>query len=174
MEALADKVKWSQDSEGIWLNLRVADAKRLCEKVKVGKTYDIKITEHRQKRSLDANAYFFVLLDKLAAEMNLPKEDIYRRYIREIGGVSEMVCVKDSAVEKLCESWKRNGLGWQTDTLPSKLKGCTNVVLYYGSSCFDVAQMNRLITMVVEDCRAVGIETKTPYELAGLLEEWGR
>lgn len=143
------------------------------EELKEAEKLSIKIGKYREKRSLDANAYFFVLADKLAQKLNITKEEIYRGYIREIGGVSETVCVKNEAVEKLCEGWKHNGLGWQTDTFPSKLNGCTNVILYYGSSTYDKAQMNRLISMVVEDCKLQGIDVRTPAEIENMLNLWG-
>lgn len=151
------------------LTTKDATARRLAYDFKPGE-YELK--KIRKKRSLDANAYFFVLADKLSEVLNIPKEEIYRNYVKDIGGVSEIVCVKDEAVEKLCEGWRHNGLAWQTDTLPSKLKGCTNVILYYGSSTYDTAQMSRLIDRVVEDCKIQGIETKTPEEIANLLSLW--
>ena len=132
----------------------------------------IKVTKKKKKRSLDSNAYFWILVDKLSQRLNLPKEDIYRNAIKNISGASEIVCVKNEAVEKLCSGWNRNGLGWQTETMPSKIEGCTNVVLYYGSSTFDQSQMTRLIDNIIQDCKAVGIETLTPNELARLLEGW--
>lgn len=132
----------------------------------------IKIDKYREKRSLDANAYFFVLADKLAEKLNTTKEEIYRNAIKEIGGVSETVCVKNEAVERLCEGWRKNGIGWQTETFPSKLKGCTNVILFYGSSTYNTAQMSRLIENVVQDCHAVGIDTRTPDEIAKMLSLW--
>lgn len=138
-----------------------------CEKLK------IKIDKYRDRRSLDANAYFFVLADKLAEKLNTTKEEIYKNAIKEIGGVSEIVCVKNEAVERLCAGWSTNGLGWQTDTFPSKIEGCTNVILYYGSSTYDKAQMSRLIDNIVQDCKAVGIETMTPNQLAELKSRWG-
>ena len=147
----------------------IADIRRFAYKFKAG---NYEIEQKRKKRSLDANAYFFVLADKLAEKLNIPKEEIYRSCIKEIGGVSEIVCVKNEAVEKLCEGWRHNGLGWQTDTIPSKLEGCTNVVLYYGSSTYDTEQMSRLIDIVVQDCKALGIETKTPDEIANMLSLW--
>ena len=137
------------------------------------KSGNYEIERKRKKRSLDANAYFFVLADKLAESLNIPKTEIYRNYIKEIGGVSEIVCVRNEAVEKLCSGWEHNGLGWQTDTMPSKIKGCTNVILYYGSSTYDTEQMSRLINLVVEDCKIQGIETKTPDEIADMLSLWG-
>ena len=137
-----------------------------CEKL------SIEIDKYREKRSLDANAYFFVLADKLAAKLNTTKEEVYRNAIKEIGGVSEIVCVKNEAVDRLCKGWELKGLGWQTDTFPSKLEGCTNVILYYGSSTFDTAQMSRLISNIVQDCEAVGIDTRTPEEIAKMISLW--
>ena len=133
-----------------------------------GQTVSIKVTKQKKKRSLDSNAYFWILVDKLSQKMNLPKDDIYRNAIRNIGGVSEIVCVRNEAVDKLCSGWSKNGLGWQTDTMPSKIAGCTNVVLYYGSSTYNQEQMTRLIDNIVQDCKAVGIETLSPIELARL------
>ena len=137
-----------------------------CEKL------SIKIAKYREKRSLDANAYFWVLADKLAAKMNITKEEVYRNAIKNIGGVSETVCVQNKAVEKLCQGWSKNGIGWQTDTMPSKIEGCTNVVLYYGSSTYDKAQMSRLIDNIVQDCQSVGIPTETPNKISDMLSLW--
>lgn len=132
----------------------------------------VDIKRWREKRSLDANAYFWVLCDKLAEKTGQTKKDIYRACIRDIGGNSETVCVLEKASEKLMSAWEKNGLGWQTDSFDSKLDGCINVVLYYGSSTYDKAQMARLIDNVVQDCKAVGIETMTPDQLDRLKEEW--
>jgi hypothetical protein len=57
--------------------------------------------------------------------------------------------------------------------MPSKIEGCTNVVLYYGSSTYDKAQMSRLINNIVEECRQLGIETKSAEEVDSLLRQWG-
>ncbi len=140
---------------------------RACEKLTV------KVGKYRRKRSLDANAYCWTLIGLLAEKLNVPKSQIYRTAIREIGGNSDIVCVQNKAVEQLCDGWQKNGIGWQTETMPSKIEGCTNVVLYYGSSTYDTAQMSRLINNVVEECMAQGIETKSREELDSLLGSWG-
>lgn len=127
----------------------------------------------KRKRSLDANAYCWVLLDKLAYTLHRSKTDIYREYVRNIGGVSDTVCVQDKAVAALRKAWEHNGIGWQSETLPSKVKGCTNVILYYGSSTYDTAQMSRLIDMAVSDCKALGIDTASPRMIESLVARWG-
>ena len=134
----------------------------------------IKVGKKRKQRSLDANAYCFVLIDKLAAKLGLTKEEVYRQAIREIGGVSEVVCVQNIALDTFCRMWSCNGLGWQTETFPSKVPDCTNVIVYYGSSEYDTAQMSRLIDRIVDDCKEQGIETMPQAELDSLLNSWGK
>lgn len=133
---------------------------------------NIEIKKYHKRRSLDANAYAWVLIDKLASTLRMDKDDVYREAIRSIGGVSETVCVIDSAVERLCKGWKHNGLGWFTEVFPSKIKGCSNVILYYGSSTYDTKQMGDLIDHLIQDCQAVGIETATPDDIANLKSLW--
>lgn len=147
-------------------------ALKMVDDLKYFEKLDIRISNRKERRSLDANAYCFAMIDKLAKKLNLPKEEIYRNAIRKIGGVSDVVCIKNEAVETLCRNWEHNGLGWQTETFPSKIDGCTNVILYYGSSTYDTSQMSSLITNIVEDCKALGIDTKSPAELASLLDSW--
>lgn len=125
------------------------------------------------RRSKDANAFAWVLIDKIAEKTRIAKADIYRQAIREIGGVSETVCVQDKAVERLCEGWRKNGLGWQAETMPSKLPGCTNVVLYYGSSTYDTAQMSRLLDLLIQEAEQQSIPTLRD-EADALLGKWGK
>ncbi|MBO7318683.1 MAG: hypothetical protein J6V06_01505 [Clostridia bacterium] len=135
--------------------------------------YIMTIDKVRRKRSLYANAYFWVLADKLATAQGLPgTTEIYHKYIKEIGGNREIVCVIEEAADKLCRGWEHNGLGWLTERFPSKIDGCVNVILYYGSSTYDTAQMSRLIELIIQDCKALGIETATAAELSLLLEGW--
>lgn len=160
---------------GVWLCLKVNESAPARGFVlgKKNRLYDCEVKEHREKRSLDANAYAWVLMDKLAEATNLPKDDIYREAIRNIGGNTETVCVKSKAADKIRSAWGKNGLGWFTEETPSKLAGCTNVILYYGSSTYDVGQMSRLIDNLVADCKALGIETLPPERLAAMTLEWG-
>lgn len=58
----------------------------LCDTIKPGKEYTATIKG--KGRSLDANAYAWVLLDKLAAHYGVARENVYRQEIQSIGGVS--------------------------------------------------------------------------------------
>lgn len=142
--------------------------------------YIIEIKEHRKKRSLDANAYCWLLLDKMASRIHESKTEIYRSYIKEIGGNSDTVQMTAATPEELKERvqrlrdfWELRGLGWQSDIIESNLPTTCSVVLYYGSSAYNTEQMSRLIEMIVQDCETFGIETKDPAELERLVKEWG-
>ena len=133
------------------------------------KEYEIK--EHKQKRSLDANAYLWVLISKIQSVLNIPKETIYKDLIKDIG-VYEVIPIKNIAVNKFCEAWHKNGLGWITVTTKSKLDGYTNVLAYYGSSEYNSKEMARLIDSTIEECRNLDIETKSDEEIKSLVESW--
>lgn len=133
----------------------------------------IEIKKASKKRSRDANAFAWVLIDRISEKTGVAKSEVYKQMICEIGGVSETVCVRDKAVKRLREGWEKNGLGWQTKTMPSKIPGCTNVVLYYGSSTYDTAQMSRLIDLLIQEAEQQGIPTLRD-EAAELVGKWGK
>lgn len=131
----------------------------------------VKAEKERQKRSLDANAYMWHLLSKLQELLNIPAKDLYKEYIRNCG-VYEVVPVRNDALERFINSWQGDHLGNICETFNSKLPGYTNVMVYFGSSNYNNAEMTRLIDYVVADCREYGIETKKENEIKKLLEEW--
>lgn len=136
------------------------------------KEIEVEIKEAKKKRSKDANAYMWTLLGELSEVLNIDKITLYRQYVRNIGGNYQVVCVQNQAVNDLCRGWEHNGIGWLTDTAESKLEGCTNVLLYFGSSTYNTKQMSRLLDLIIEDCKENGIEVLTPDELSLIKEEW--
>ena len=172
-----DAARWAQDDKGFWLSLRVkapALARQFTGEMK-DKLYDAELKEHREKRSLDSNSYFWLLCGKLASKIHIPMETIYRQYIKDIGDNFEIVPIRDDAKEQWIKNWRARGLGWVCDELGgSKLPGYTNIVCYYGSSVYNSAQMSRLIELVVQDCQDQGIQTATPEEIAKMEAEYAQ
>lgn len=146
--------------------------REMVDELKSHDILTVKVGKFKKKRSLDANAYCWALIGKIAEKTNVPKNEVYREAIRGIGGNYEIVCVKEEAADSIRSGWERNGIGWCTDTMLSKLDGCTNVMLYYGSSTYDTEQMSRLIDNILQDCKALGIETKSQDEIDSLLNSW--
>lgn len=145
---------------------------KMLEKVN-GKDAEFSITPHREKRSMDANRYMWALIDQIADMTHEKREDIYRNAIKE-NGVYDDMAVLDKAVNDFRRRWAANGVGYFSEIFPSKLEGCVRVRAYSGSSVYDSKQMSRLIDAVVYSAADLGIETKTPDELAELKSKWGQ
>ena len=144
----------------------VARLSVLMESLADGKEYVLTLNEKPKKRSLDANAYFWKFCGELSAKLGIPPVEIYRDLIKNIGDNYEVVCVKAEAAEKLRNGWEHNGKGWVTEEMQSKIHGCVNIILYYGSSTYDTKQMSHLIDLLITECKEQGIDTRTLEELS--------
>lgn len=131
---------------------------------------DFTLSKARKPVTKDARSYAWVLIDKLASALRLGKEEVYRNTLRDIGGNMETVCVQEKAYESLKRHWESGGLGWQVEQMPSVIKDCVVAVMYYGISAFDREELSVMIDRLVQDCKAVGIETMPPDKLNALLE----
>lgn len=137
------------------------------------KDYELSIDKPTKKRSLDANAYYWVLVNALSEKINIPPSTIYRQHIQDIGGNYEIVPIRDDAVDIWQKNWQNKGLGWICESIgESKLRGYTNMICFYGSSTYDTKQMARLIDLCVQDCKEQDIDTMTEQERSLLLDQW--
>jgi hypothetical protein len=160
---------------GYWLCLRSDHANRIRTIVdevngRPDKLHDAEIRIHREKRSLNANAYAWVLMEQIAQKIGSSKEEVYLDMLRDYGVFTHLI-VKPAAVGRVMQEWRTaRNLGEVT------VNGQTGIQLqcYYGSHGYDTGEMSRLIDGIVSECRDLGIETATPEELARMKEEWGR
>lgn len=145
------------------------EARRLAYDFKPGE-YEFKKTV--KKRSIDANAYCWTLASQIAEVVRLPKEDVYRRNIRD-AGVYTPLPIKAEAVPEFRRIWEHKGVGWFVDVVDdSKIEGYKLCFAYHGSSTYTTAQMSRLIDSLIQDAQAVGIDTIGEREKSLLLERW--
>ena len=149
------------------------DCRELYEELK-DKNVDVTIKKYSKKRSLDASARAWVMIDALAEKLRMTKTEVYQNAIREIGGVSDIVCVRDYAADTLCKNWETKGQGWMTEKSPSKINGCVNVTLWYGSSVYNTKQMADLINVLIQLCNEQGIPTMTEDETNQIINAWDR
>ena len=131
------------------------------------------IKKYRQKRSLDANSYFWSLVDKLSKVLKLGRTEVYCGFIKE-GGVYQITPVKDDFLDKWIQIWEEKDDGWFCETFNSKLEGYTNVKNYFGSSVYSSSEMARITDLAIQECHAQGIETLTDKEWESLLESWDK
>lgn len=142
--------------------------KQIIDELSADKTYKCEIKNNRRKRTLDQNAYFWVLCTRISERIHESNESVYRGYIKEYGE-NDILCIKNNAVDRFVENWCQKGIGWFCETIESKLDNCTNVIVFYGSSVYDTVQMNRIIDAVIEDCKELNIN----YAVSGYdFEKW--
>lgn len=132
---------------------------------------ELTVKPYKPKRSLSANAYLWVLVGKLADKTGLPPDEIYRNAIRAVG-ISQLMVVNARAVSTIDHVWQAYGLGWFTERVDEDKDGEVILRCYYGSSSYDRKQMAALIDYIVQDCKAMGIETLTEQELSLLCDRW--
>ena len=162
-------------ADGRYLILDVGSrfiAGKEADKIKPGKEYTCEIKQKRQRRSRDANAYFWAMCGKLAAVLRIPREEIYRELIKEIGDNYSVQWVQTDFKEKICEAWQSQGMGWLTEPTGRTSKAFTQIVFYIGSSHYDTSQMSRLIDLLLEECKVQGIETLSDREKSLMMEKW--
>lgn len=140
-----------------------------------GLELDIEVKKHREKRSLNANAYSWVLCDKIAKELSkdgtiVTKEKVYQDAILQIGSFEPMI-VEEKAFENFKRIWKKQGLGFLIQEVSKKDK-CVKVHCYYGSSTYNTKEMSLLINILIELATTLHIETKTQAEIDSLLKSW--
>lgn len=134
---------------------------------------NVEIKKASKHRSLSANAYAWVLLDQIASKSGVKVSEVYRNAIREIGGISALIGIKDEAIPLFRQSWEKGHLGRQSEIIPGSSKpGWSNVKIWFGSSEFDSIQMARFIDSLIQDAEALGIPTISDKEAEKLLGKW--
>lgn len=129
------------------------------------KLFEVK--QHREKRSLSANAYAWVLIGKIADAVRASKDEVYLMMLKRYGQ-SEVISVRsDVSLEGFIKYFDVIG--------QSKLKGYlfTHYRVYKGSSEFDTKEMSVLIDGIISEAKELDIETLPPYEIERLKERWG-
>ena len=135
-----------------------------CEKL------SIKAVKHRNKRSLDANAYCWVILQKIAEVLHQDKWNVYLEMLGKYGVFTHII-VKPNVVDKVKEEWRTvKELG------EVSVNGMTGIQLqcYFGSSTYNTKEMSVLIDGIVYEAKELGIETLPPDELERMKIEWNQ
>ena len=143
---------------------------KACLHKKPEQLFTADIDRFSQSRSLDANSYMWVLLDKIARAIESTKEEVYQEIVKRVG-VWDIFPIKDIAVDDFIKRWNAQGIAYYAERLDnSKLQGYIKVMCYYGSSCYTRAEMARLINEIITQAKELGIETITPAEKERMLK----
>lgn len=148
----------------------------VVEQLKNENKLNVELKKWYKKRSLDANAYCWVLCELIAKELSkngiTTKEEIYRDAILQVGTFEPFI-VQEKTFENFKRIWEKQGLGFLVQKVSRKDK-CVKVNCYYGSSTYDTKEMSLLIEILVQLAKSLNIETKSKAELDSLLKEWDK
>ena len=169
--------------EGGWLMLKPESedlglAMAFVRKFKQGKIYSATLKLFQKKRSLDANAKLWALINEMSVILRLPPEEIYQGYIPDVGKNFRLIPSLPEDVEGWTKDWCKGHIGRMVEDIgpcrTTELRGYRLLKMYRGSSEYDVPTFSRLLDLVIQDCRNLGINTMSEREKSLLLEEWGK
>ena len=161
---------WQTGQFQITFSINEPSAINEINNIKDCQKLSIKAVKHRERRSLDANAYLWVLLQKMAEALHRDKWGLYLEKLGEYGVFTHII-VKPHMVEKVKEEWRTvKELGEMC------VNGTTGIQLqcYFGSSTYNTKEMSVLIDGVVSEAKEMGIETLSPDQLERMKAEWGK
>lgn len=132
--------------------------------------YRIKLVKWREKRSLDANAYCWVLLSKIADVIQSSKDEVYEQMLQSYGVVDQdfppITVVSTADMSRIDGHWlmfkstEKGGKTWNS------------YLRIIGSSEYDTKQMSTFIDGIIYEAKNLGIETLPPHEIERMKEEW--
>lgn len=169
------------DSEKFIVTLEVTDItlselKKASEKNKL----TISMKEWREKRSLDANAYYWKLLTEFSEVLRLPKSCAHNMMLRKygqlelIGGQAVRIPIPDTVEAENTTLEAETYHIKPTSQVKAGIDGVIyrTYVMLRGSSDYDTREMSVLIDGLVEECKALDIETLPPDKLQQMKEAW--
>ncbi len=141
---------------------KIVDIKRKLFQLDENKTYDVEIKEHREKRSLNANSYLWLLISEIASVLNSDKDSVYLIMLKRYG-VSNLIPISNEVpINDYFKYYE----------VESKNEKYTWYKVYKGSSQYDTKEMSILLNGVVSECKELEIPTKEDLEIQRIIEEW--
>ncbi|MDD3370016.1 MAG: hypothetical protein PHP50_14240 [Lachnospiraceae bacterium] len=138
------------------------------DKIKDLDRLSIKVAKYRQKRSLDANAYCWVLITKIADAVFSSKDEVYEEMLQKYGQFYEN---EDGGYVTITTTADMTTIPghWKYISEHGKFK---SYLMIKGSSEYDTQEMAHFIDQIIDEAKALGIETLPPEELERMKQEW--
>ena len=136
---------------------------------------DLTVKKLSKKRTLDANAYMWVLLGKQASvrnrnHMTVTNWDCYLESLKKYGQFTYLI-LKPKACEMFKKTWRECE---EVGEIAINGEKAIQLLCFFGSSNYDTAEFSALLNGIIEDCKDLGIETATPDEVAHMMELYRR
>lgn len=141
-----------------------------------GSDVNVEIKKWRAPRSKDANAYFHVLVNKIAEAQSLGDEEVKRSLVVEYGVIEKdedgnvyAAMLPDYADINQFYPYTRC---YKTMEMDGKMFNC--YLFYKRTHLMDTKEMARLIDSAIYVAQGLGIDTDTPEQIARYKEEWSK
>lgn len=140
----------------------------LLPELQKGQIFDCTIEQHREKRSKNANDYSWVLQDKIAKTLNESIDNIHNKMVLEYGVMETYSILKEAfdSAKRLFDYYEIIG------NSTAKGKDFIHVRVGIGTHNYNTKEMATFIDGIIQEAQNLGIETKTPDEIAKLKSLW--
>lgn len=150
------------------------DPRKLIDKIK-DDVLSIDVKKNSAKRSKSLNDFCWAMCSDIGNALSppLPKEEVYRRAIRDVG-VYEPLPIREDAIDRFSKTWASRGIGWFIEVVDdSKLPGYKKVFAYYGTSTYTTYEMSKVIDYLKQDMENMGLVIPlSKEEERRLMGEW--
>lgn len=164
------------------ISFEVEDTRRVAAEAAAlsGIRIRIEARKYRKKRSLDANAYYWQLITKLAHCVGISKPAAHNIMLRKYGQ-DEIIGGKliylilpdtDAAEEQALEAETYHIKPTSEVRVGTDGEIYRTYIMIRGSSTYDTKEMSKLIDGLVTECKNVGIETLTPEEIEKMMSSY--
>lgn len=126
------------------------------------KRFEVTEEGSKKKRSLTQNAYYWVMLNKLAAKLRMPDSEVHMNMLRDYGVHDVFSILEDVPIDGYFKYYDIIGTGVANG------KRFKHVRVYKGSSQMNSQEFSRLIDGMREECVLQGIDVATPQEIADM------
>lgn len=140
-----------------------------------GVIYEFKGGVQGKKRSLDANNYAWLIMDRIAKTVDSTKDEIYVHMIERYGTFVYLPVLPEnvSAIENVFRVVRDRGEAVMTTKSGKKIV-CRQLQCYKGSSLFDTKEMAKFIDGIISEAKPLGVEVETPDEIERIKAAWGK
>lgn len=120
------------------------------------------IKEHKGKRSLNANNYYWQLVNQIANKLHTSKEEVHERMIKRYSQSEYISVLEEVNISGYVRYFE------EKNTFIHNGRRFKSYLVFKGSSEMDSKEMSILIDGIVSEAKEMGIETLSPDELARL------
>ena len=176
---LSNNVRFTEEGKAVItfeLNERMA-ALEMVDEMYGKEKLSVKVGSYQEKRSLNANSYYWTLVGKLSKAMKVSRPFCHNFLLRRYGVYEDfdgqvaysVILDTDDAARKVDESETYHVKPTSQVREGKDGQMYRTYILLKGSHCYTKEEFTALLEGLIDECRNVGIETATPEELARMM-----